>query len=218
MNVAVHRLLGLAVVLLGAHPTIANEETVTVSKVRLQELERKEAELEKIKEALRKAEQEIAEWKKLSPPAQPSLQQRVELIREQKAELESLAPLKAGELVNATDLFKHYRADSAAAAKRYAQQKITVRGTIVGFEKPMFSRPYLVLLQTDEPMGRVACKFELPEKFNSAYTVKNGVELVAESGGHSRTTLAKVGEVITLQATCKGQRDGNILLVGCERK
>lgn len=220
MNRPTLRLLAFVACLasVAVSPLFAAEETVTISKSRFQELERKEAELEKVKVQLHAAQLEISEWKKLSPPPPLRPEMAVTLARHQSPPMDSLPSLKSGEVVNALDLFNHFQADVKAASRRYSTDKLTVRGTIVGFEKPMFARPYHILLQTTDQAGRVVCKFDLPAKFNSAYTVKNGVELVAESGNRSRTTLAKVGEEITIQATCKGLHDGNVVLADCERR
>ena len=202
-----------------AHCAQSAEETVTIPKARWQELERKEAELEKLKGQLHEAKGGNSRLKQQAEAA------KVEATTASQAEaqhispaLNSLPPLQSSEVVNALDLFNHYHADPAAAAQRYGKRTLLVHGTIVGFDKPMFARPYHILLRTTDRSGRVVCKFDLPEKFNAAFTVKNGTELVAEAGSRARVTLAKIGDEITVQATCKGLSDGSVLLTGCETK
>ncbi len=200
--------------LLSAHFAVCAEETVTIPKSRLQELERKEAELEKLKGQLHETKGENLRLKQQAEAA------TVIPIEAQHASpaLASLPPLQSGEVVDALDLFNHYRADVNAAAQRYGKKTLLVRGTVIGFDKPLFARPYHILLRTTDRSGRVICKFELPDKFNAAFTVKNGTELVGESGSRARVTLAKVGDEITVQGTCKGFSDGSVILTGCETK
>ena len=220
MKLTAHRLSAMAGVLfLLALSAVAAEETVIIPKSRLQELERKEAELEKLKGQLHETKGENLRFKQQAEVAQAQATTAIPLEAPHVSPaLGSLAPLQPGEVVDALDLFNHYRADSAAAVQRYGKKTLLVRGTVVGFDKPMFARPYHILLRTTDRSGRIVCKFELPDRFNAAFTVKNGTELVGEAGSRARVTLAKIGDEITVQATCKGLSAGSVVLTGCETK
>ena len=131
------------------------EELVTIPKARLEELERKEAELKRLKGDLSKARTQTAPIEKPredgtakitgAPPAGPAAKPAGQPVA-------SLPPLNAGETVEAMDLADHYRADAAAADQRYRKRKLTLRGEVARFEKPMFRRDYIAM-----QMGRDPC-------------------------------------------------------------
>src|SRR5436309_2629107 len=120
------------------------EESVTIPKARLEELERKEAELEKLKAGQNVTSQKppAADSAKstAAPPAEP-------VATRVSPPLASLPPLEAGQPVEAMDLANYYRADAAAADQRFKKQKLTVRGEVAGFDKPLFRRGYKMILK-----------------------------------------------------------------------
>jgi hypothetical protein len=215
---------------------VCAEEMVTVPKSRLQELERKESELQKLTGDLGKAQ---AEEKRLTGEQQ-RLKEDMEKLRtaKQAAEAEaaaaataaakagaviqhdtppmgSLPPLHAGEVVGAMDLMNHYRADAAAAKKRYEANQIRVEGEVVSFGKPMFVRPYIIYLKTTDRAWKVACTVHPPESFSAVFTVKGGDEIVGSTSRGPRQTIAKIGQKVVIEGTCKGLRGQTITLSGC---
>lgn len=216
---------------------VCAEEMVTVPKSRLQELERKESELQKLTGDLGKAQ---AEEKRLTGEQQ-QLKEDMEKLRtaKQVAEAEaaaaasaaakadaviqhdtppmgSLPPLHAGEVVDAMDLMNHYRADAAAAKKRYEANRIRVEGEVMSFGKPMFVRPYIIYLKTTDRAWKVACTVHPPESFSAVFTVKGGDEIVGSTSAGARHTIAKIGQKVLIEGTCKGMREQTITLSGCE--
>jgi hypothetical protein len=226
----------LALIAAGWSVPVRAQEMVTLPKVRLQELERKEKELEQLTGELARAREEQGrlenETERLKGRAH-QLQEAKEAAETKAAvavaatanteppiahdtpSLESLPPWKKGDTVEAMDLMSHYRTEAGAAAKRYEAQRIQVRGEIVGFEKPSFVRPYVILLQTTEQKWRVSCRVEPPDQFSAVFTIQHGEELVGSTSAGARATLARVGQKVVIEGQCKGLRSQSVTLSGC---
>jgi hypothetical protein len=206
-------------------PAIA-QETVTIPKSRLEELERKEAELEKLKSPASKLQQAIqnAKTKKQEVAApQGSLSQTTvstpapAAARRDTQSLASLSPLEKDTVVSATDLAAHYRANSAGADERYRKRTFKVQGEVVGFEKPALVRNYNVLLKTADPLSRVICDFYPPQNFKAVYTVNGGTVLVGILPD-TRVPISKIGDNVVIEGKCKGLSGGGVKLTNCEMK
>jgi hypothetical protein len=197
------------------------DESVTIPKARLDELERKEAELERLKVDLSKAGSQNVAPQKLpvadepkiatAPPAEPA-------VARVGPPLASLPPLEAGQPVEAIDLANYYRADAAAADQRFKKQKLIVRGEVAAFDKPLFRRDYKLVLKTADRDVRVVCDIFPPEKYRAVFTVKLGSELVGLIAGETRVPIAKVGDTVAVEGQCKGLRDSVVVMSGCELK
>src|SRR5947208_541174 len=113
--------------------SIMAQETVTIPKSRLEELQRKEAELDSLKGDLKATKGENLQLKKQhqedaikissAPPTQP-------VVTHVSPSMASLPPLTSGEIVDAMDLANYYRADAAAADHRFRKQVLKVQGEI----------------------------------------------------------------------------------------
>ncbi|TAK97970.1 MAG: hypothetical protein EPO07_12495 [Verrucomicrobia bacterium] len=230
------RLIPLTLVLAALTQPLLAEELVTIPKARLQELESKEAQLEKLKKELGQTQAErkqlADEQQRLKSEAEQSkkAQQKAEAeaaaakVAVAKAEpvidhatppMNTLPPLQKGEVVNAMDLMNHYRADAAAAKQRYEGQVIRLQGEVIGFSKPLFIRPYAVYLKTTERQWKVECNVHPPEVYSAIFTTKGGDEIVGSTSGGARTTIARVGQKVALEGRCKGLSDQTISLSGC---
>jgi hypothetical protein len=177
-----------------------SEETVTITKARLAELERKEKELDALRSELSKAqgEQEQLRRKKAKVESEKAQLTRAKEAAEARAAaaattaepvivhdtpaLTSLPPLKKGAVVDTLDLMNHYRADAAGAEKRYGRQRILVRGVVTGFEKPMFVSHYFITLQSTERNWRIVCHVDPPREFKATYPAQHGEMLVGGDG------------------------------------
>lgn len=200
------------------------QETVTIPKSRLVELERKEKELEALKAELGRArgeqeklkhEKEAAEARRAQAEAKAAKARSAAepIIAHDTPPLATLPPLKQGDLVDAIDLMNHYRADAAAAAQRYGRQRLRVRGVIAGFDKPSFLSHYFIRLQTTERRWEVACRFELPKEFSAAYPARRGEEFVCERRGGGKVIVARVGQTVEIEGDCKGLKEQTVTLV-----
>src|SRR5690349_3138016 len=133
--------------ILSLAPSSRAQDNVTVPKSRLEELERKERELEELKGGLNKTNvQPAKETTKAPAPtkAELAITNTEPVITHVSPPMASLPPLTKGDVIDSMDLANYYRADAIAADKRYRHQKFTVRGEIVGFEKPLLIRNYKV--------------------------------------------------------------------------
>jgi hypothetical protein len=212
------------------------QETVAIPKSRLEELERKAAELEKLKKELNRAqgekEQLKGEQERLKTEKEQLKMAKEEaeakaVVATAKAEpkishvsppLASLPPLQAGELVNALDLMNHYAADAVAAEQRYGKGTLRVQGEVVGLEKPMFVRPYTLLLKTADSQRKIVCTVHPPEQYKTLYTVKNGTEMAWKDERHGPVMFVKVGQTVMVEGRCKGLHDANVALGSCVLK
>ncbi len=213
--------LVMALALAGLALPVQAQEMVTIPKARLEELERKEAELEKLKGDLSKTREQNAQLQKQHeadaakaarpPPAQPT-------VTHVSPPLASLLPLKPGETVEALDLANHYRADAAAADRRYRKKRFLLKGEVAAFEKPLLRRDYRLILKTPDREMRLVCDVFPPDTFKAVLTIKNGSELVGQMPDTTRLPIAKVGDTVTVEGECDGLRDGAVVLSGCELK
>ena len=193
------------------------EDTVTVPKSRLEELERKEAELEKLKAG--KAQPQVEPGRSQNPSQQiaPSGTAHPATTHTNQF-LASLAPLKPGETVSAVGLANHYRTDAAAADQRYRKRTIKIEGEIAGFEKPLLTHDYKILLKTDDPLVRVICEVYAPQKYSAVFADNGGTRLVGLVSGETRVRITKIGAVVVLEGRCRGLGSGGVKMTGCELK
>lgn len=193
---------------------------VTIPRSRLEELERKEKELEQLKAELSAAKDETARVKQEKQQVEARAAALTAALPAQPRphaapRVETLPPLQKGDTVEAADLAAHFRDEPAAAAARYHGKTFQVRGEIIGFDKPMFTRNYHVLLRGADDQTRVVAVVTPPDKYVATYTAKGGTELVGVLGGGARTTLAKVGQVVQLTGRCRGIEGQIVELSGC---
>ncbi len=213
---------------------IAADETVTIPKSRLQELERKEAELDKLKGELHKTKGENVELKKQHEDDAAKTAELKKQHQEDAAKIantaaappesthvsppmSSLPPLKEGESVNALDLANHYRADAAAAGQRYGKHRFKLEGEIVGFSKPPFVRPYHLYLKAADREIRIVCGVTPPERYSVVYTAENATKLIGTVAGNKQV-MAKIGDTAVVQGRCEGLKGLVIEMSGCELK
>jgi hypothetical protein len=199
------------------------QDTVTIPKSRLEELERKEAELEKLKGAAKSqpaAQNPSAKEqdKSLLPnkPPQSTVSTPAPPVSETRS-FASLPPIEKDTIVSAIDLAAQYRANPGMADERYRKHTFKVQGEIVAFEKPLMVRNYYVLLKTAEPQTRVICDFYPPDKFKAVYTINAGSALVGTLPD-TRVPIAKVGDNVVIEGRCKGLSGGGVKLTNCELK
>jgi hypothetical protein len=208
------------------------EEMVTIPKSRLQELERKELEWEKLKRDLGKAQavekrlteeqqrlkdetEKLRAARKAAEAAAAAAVKVEAVIQHNTPPISSMPLLQKGEIVDAMDLMNHYRADEPAAERRYGAHPILVQGEVMGFDKPMFVSEYVIYLKTTERNWKVMCRVSPPEKYSATFTVKGGEEIVGVTSAGARTTMAKVGQTVVVGGRCNGLRDQLVKLSGC---
>jgi hypothetical protein len=205
--------LALSLLLTVIGTAVFAQDTVTIPKSRLEELERKEAELEKLFTATNRPQTTLQAPQQLAPP-----KTTVDPIPPRASPpANTLPPLDPGETVDATMLADNYLSDAASSDQRYRKRKFVVRGEVAGFQKPMFRRDYKLILKTPSKDAMVVCAFLTPEKYGTVFTVKNGSELVGLIG-ETRVPLLSVGQMVEIEGKCTGFRDSAVNLVSCELK
>lgn len=215
---------------LAGRPLVA-QDNVTIPKSRLEELERKEKELEQLKgesnsnkgdlnnsakENLpQKPESETKQESRktvLPTPATPAAAPVATIVSPPFA---SLAAFQPYETVESMDLANYYHTDPNGADHRFHKQKLTVRGEIVGFEKPLYKSNYRIVLKTLAGQAKVICDFLPPDNWNAVFTTNHGDELVARAGA-GRVPIAKVGQTALIKGECKGRSESAILILARE--
>lgn len=188
-----------------------SQDNVTIPKSRLEELERKEKELEKLKGT----RPEPAKVVPTATPAAPAAAtNRAEpVVTPQVAPLTDLPPFQDGATVEAKDLAAYYMQDPDGADRRFKKHKMIVRGEISGFEKPLLRGNYRILLKTAERERGVVCDFLAPPHLNAVFTADDGAELVGLQG-ETRVGLAKVGQKVMVQGVCKGRHKSAVVITG----
>jgi hypothetical protein len=205
--------------LLGALPSIVAQETVTIPKARLEELERKERELDRLKTELSAAKGETVRLKqekdaavaKAAAVTAPGSAQPV--VTHAAPAMSTLPPVGKGDTVDALDLVEHFRADPTTASARYRGKTFKVKGEIASFDKPMMTRNYHVLLRGPDLQPRVLCVVAPPEKYVSVFTARNGTQLMASLTGGARVPLMKIGDAVVIEGRCRGL-DGALVEMG----
>lgn len=197
------------------------DDKVTIPKSRLEELERKERELQKLQGDLNKTKGENLELKKqreqdaakiaTTPAAEP-------IVTRVSPAIATLPPLKEGEVVDAMDLANHYRTEAAAADQRYRKHSFKVRGEVIGFDKLIFSRNYSILLKTPDRQMKVICDVFPPEIYKSVVKARHSSEIVATPHDERRAdvVLVKEGNTVEVSGECKGVEDSIVRMGGCQ--
>lgn len=200
---------GCALALLFGRPLKA-QDTVTVPKSRLEELERKEKELDRLKGDVSKTKAENAQLKEKLEQTSTNLVATPAPVHPVPA-LATLPPLQPADVIDSRELVAYYRQEPAAAEQRFRNQRLTISGEIAGFEKPLLKRNYHVLLPGNEPTAKVICDFYPPEKYTAVFVASHGSQLEGQIG-ETRIPLARMGERVLIKGTCKGLRDSNVLI------
>ena len=220
-----HGLL-IAVLLACVALNLSAQDNVTISKSRLEELERKEAELNKLKGNANKAADENARLKKqheidaaklaAKPPA--PVQVAAPAIARDIPAIDTLPAISHGDIVEALDLSQYYQQDAAGADRRFGKKSFKVRGEVIGFEKKLIARQYHVLLRTVDQNIKLDCEVNPPEAFRSVYPAKEGTELIATMPREKNGVLMKVGDTVVISGECTGLRDSRVHMSSCELK
>lgn len=222
LSLVIRIVIPLCLVLFGCPPFAVAQDTVTIPKSRLEELERKEAELEKLKGATKPQpaieNSAVKKHDEVAPQNPPQVAvPATTAAPNEPPSFATLTPLEKDSVVSAVDLAAHYRANASMADERYRKRTFKVRGEIVGFEKPMLVRNYSILLKTADPQTRVICDFYPPENFKAVYTIDNGTGLIGTLPD-TRIPIAKVGDHVIIEGRCKGLSGGGVKLTNCELK
>ena len=191
--------------------------------------QQKEAEIQKLKQDLARAEAEAAKLNQTE--AQPKNELKPSAAAPVKSS-DSTTPrartpgpakpagdlplVKRDEIVDAAELVQQFKTDSAAAEERCQKKTFRVKGVIQRFVTKLFRRQYEVILESPEKFLRVVSRFDYPDDYKSVYTIQNGQKLVGRPAENKAVTLMTVGDAVVFQGRCKGLRDAEIVFTGCK--
>jgi hypothetical protein len=204
---------GVAGLVLISGACLEAQDTVTIPKSRLEELERKEAELRRLQGATNVvssrptlAQPAARAPHPTAPVAAPPLAQPLPT---------PLPAFKPGDTVEAAKLANAFRSDPTGAEQLFRKKPMAVRGEIVRFHKRMLSRDYTVVLKTADAAVTVACDVTSPGVYEAVFTAKNGSEIVGQVR-QSRTTLARVGDRVVAVGRCGKFKNGEVQFIASE--
>ena len=189
----------------------------------------KQAEVQKLKQDLARAEAEAAKLSQSEdPPKQASTPPAAALVKSSGSTTphgntpvpgkpaSDRSPLKSDEILDAAELVQQFKTDSTAAEARYEKKAFRVKGVIQRFEAKLLRRQYDVVLESPEKFMRVVLRFDYPDDYRSIYTVENGQRLVGRPAENKLIALMTVGDTVVVQGRCKGLRDAEIVFTGCK--
>lgn len=191
------------------------EDTVTLPKSRVIELEKKAAQADKLAAELEKARAEISRLKGeaaaapktvVVSPLPPQVEQSIQKLPPTRP-LTGLPALGKGETVAVSDLLHHYAMDPAAADQRYKKKNFKLTGIVTDLDKSLLTSPYRVIFRVPGSALKLICDVQSPDEFKKVYVSSDRERIIGETYS-TRATLAKVGEEITLQGHCSGLKDG----------
>jgi len=197
------------------------DDMVPVSKARLQELERKAAELDRLKnsqagtapttESSRQATGQEAARSAVTPAAKAAPQASIPPIT-------TLPAFVPGESLDASTIAAHFKTDPTGAAGRYTGKKVAVRGEISGFDSTMFIRNYKVIFRPAGSDMAVICDFYPPEKYKAVFPADDGTRLVGTLANDQEVTIARTGQQVVVEGECKGAKKSAVRLSACHFK
>jgi hypothetical protein len=206
------------------------QDNVSIPKSRLEELEKKEAELEKLRNQLNqkkptKPATAVAKGTNAPTAMAPvtsiaSNAPAAALVPEPVATspaLATLPPLGAEEMVSAIDLASQYQEDRTGADRRYLKKSFSVQGEIERFEKRLFGRHYSIIMKSGGSNLKVVCEVFPPEPYTATYTANHGTEIVGMYGDQKKT-LARADAIAVVRGECAGVEGSLILLKACALK
>ena len=232
MQLTFHRTLAvLASILLAACGALA-QESVTLPRKEYEELQRRAATADRLRIELETAQTELTRLKQVTSGHSPKVVAAPISKPETKAPAPAvaatpppataparpvastlvatpLAPLRDGEVADVTDVIRDYALGPAAAVARYEKKPVRLQGVIAAFAKPSFRRDYEIVFRTAE--GQLVCRASPPMEYTAVFTTKSGAVLSGRTERGSQKDLLKVGDVVTLEATGQGLKDGQVL-------
>lgn len=186
------------------------------------ELKRKSEEVDQLRKELVQRETELKRLKqenerlrKQKTPA-PVAASAAPAAAKPVAPIATLPALADGAVVDASEMAGHFAAEPAAAAQRYVGKRIKVQGEVVRFGRGLVTRDYSIVLAGHDRATSVVCNFKYADSYAGVYPKGHGGELVARTSGGSEIPLARAGQTLIAVGKCKGFKDGEVLLTGCE--
>ena len=213
--------LSLGMLLTGVTLPARAQDNVSIPKSRLEELEKKEAELEKLRNQLNPQKPVPTGQAAVKAPVSGQVPAPATTTTAAPAQgtpvISTLPALRKDEVVSAIDIANDFQQDRAAATQRYVKRSFAVQGEIERFEKRAFGRSYSLIMKTGSSNLKVVCEVYPPEPYTAVYTAVHGSQIVGVFG-ENRKTLAKADSIAVARGECKGLEGSTIVLKGCALK
>jgi hypothetical protein len=198
------------------------DETVPISKERLQELERKAADADRLQRELDARNAEIERLKGQKPTAAsrkgetwlPPAAVKAAEKSPPTPPIATVQPVRPDEVVSVNDLLNHYASDPAAAAARYGKKMLTIRGVITELDKTMFLSTYTAAFRVPGVDQRIECEFTPDREFTRVYLTSDKERIIGETYT-LRRTFAVVDTEVVVRGRCTGAKGRVIKLDGC---
>ncbi|MGE3311261.1 MAG: hypothetical protein AB7O66_14940 [Limisphaerales bacterium] len=193
-----------------------------------QAIEAKEAEVRRLRDALRAQERELEllrrenqalreeQNRSASPPPTPppagAQSREPESVAIPDRPRRTLGPLVApspGDVVDAGDLMARFAEDPDAATANYSDRTFLVRGEILRLETALLQRRFWVEFRTNEPTPRLRALIVFPASWPAVFASGDASRLV-ERGDRSNRTVLQSGDTVTIRARCRGSRGSEI--------
>lgn len=202
------------------------EDVVTISRKTLadltekaNEVDRLRSEIVELKARLRGQEQRTDAAPSVlapapataAPPAKPSTLSPVPIPGSNDPN--QLPPLDPDSVVAMSDVLSHYSSNPSAADARYKGKRLKLRGTVAGFDKPMFLSYYHLVFRDPALSARALVRIYPPDYFKRVYVTATGEQIIGEAPGLAPAVLSKVGSDVLLEGRCSGVRNGVVSIV-----
>lgn len=125
-----------------------------------------------------------------------------------------LPAIDATSVFEVADIIEQFAQNPTAARQHYDKQKLTLRGVIAGFDKPALRRDFEIVFRT--PAGQLVCRVAPPERYAAVFTTRSGTALTGRTERGAESELLKVGDVVSIEGTWQGLKDGLILFSRCK--
>jgi hypothetical protein len=191
-----------------------------------QELERKEAEVLRLRDELKNQERELQRLR----TENESLRKAKERLSQQPPvatpaavvptptpapppapiqPLQQIAPPAPTDTVDASDLAAYFATEPDLAAAKFLDRTFLIRGTASRLETPMLQRRFWVDFRSADPSLRVRALVVFPVGWQAVFAARDTSKLIERQELGNRTVL-ETGETILLRARCQGVRGNEI--------
>lgn len=198
-------------------PRLVAEDTVSIPKSRLEQLEKSAAEADGLRRALLAAQEEIARLKGRATAAEKALAEHPAPAAPKRAvpPLATVPSLKSGDRVSAADVLGHFRENPAGAEAVYRKRRLIFTGEIARFEKPLLVSYFHLMVKGDDARDRIVFQVEPPERFKTAYPAANGERVEGLLPNGARVPFLRLDQRVEIEGVCKGLKDGALVIDDC---
>ncbi len=124
-----------------------------------------------------------------------------------------LPPFDPDAVQQVSDIIQHFAQNRTEATQRYRGVKLKLQGVVAAFEKSAFRRDFDIVFRTSA--GQLVCRVAPPDRYTAVFTTRSGATLTGRSERSVDVELMKIGDVVAVEGTGQGIKDGSILFTRC---